>query len=62
MTVEARHRAEAGNPSGNVLVLPPGFHDPPPARARLWGTTANVVPMSGKHICADVYGATITLA
>ena len=61
MTDEARHLAEAGVPTSNVLVWLSGFLDPPPARARLWGTTVSVVTMSDEPISADIYGATMCL-
>lgn len=62
MTAEASHLAKTGVPTGNVLVWLSGFLDSPPARARLWGTTANVLTMTGEKITADIYGATISLA
>ena len=61
MSAEARHLAQTGAPTGNVLVWLSGFLDAPPARARLWGTIANVVTMDGAQVTADIYGATFSL-
>jgi hypothetical protein len=61
MTAESRHLVEAGTPTNNVPVWLSGFLDPQPARARQWGTTANVVTIPGEHNRADIHGATITL-
>jgi hypothetical protein len=61
MTAEATHLAKTGVPTGNVLVWLSGFLDSPPARARLWGTTATVVTMNGERVTADIYGATLSL-
>lgn len=62
LTEEARHLAATGTATGNVLVLLSGFIDAPPARSRLWGTTAQVLTQSGERITADIYGATIALS
>jgi hypothetical protein len=61
MGAECRHLADTGIPTSNVLVWLSSCLDPPPARARLWGTTATVTTMDGELTAAEAYGATLAL-